>query len=168
MKTQHLLLGETAKLLGIKPYRLAYALSTGLVEEPKLRISNKRIFQQEDIQRLKTYLSTKEITMRKGMIGDCEVNDSGMGEFLSLTAIAKLYHHDSPHSIGKWLAACGLREKQVAPSGKSSWVPTQKATSGGYVREDMLPHGHPMYLWHKERTLFALKKAGHILPEEGS
>lgn len=45
-------LGEVAKLLGVKPYRIGYALSSGLVEEPALRIASKRIFQAVDVQRL--------------------------------------------------------------------------------------------------------------------
>ncbi len=44
MKKQHFLLRDVAKKLGVKPYQIAYALSVGLVPEPKLRISNKRIF----------------------------------------------------------------------------------------------------------------------------
>ena len=52
MKKKHYLLRDVARLLKVKPYRIAYALSVSLVEEPKLRISNKRIFQQEDIERL--------------------------------------------------------------------------------------------------------------------
>lgn len=52
MKRQHFLLRDVARMLKVKPYQIAYALSVGLVEEPKLRISNKRIFQTEDIDRL--------------------------------------------------------------------------------------------------------------------
>ena len=52
MKKKHYLLRDVARLLKVKPYQIAYALSVGLVEEPKLRISNKRIFQEDDIQRL--------------------------------------------------------------------------------------------------------------------
>jgi DNA-binding transcriptional MerR regulator len=52
MTKKHFLLKDVARRLGIKPYRVVYALTTGLVAEPQLRISNKRIFQAEDIDRL--------------------------------------------------------------------------------------------------------------------
>ena len=52
---EHLLLNDVARLLGVKGYQISYALTNGLVEEPELRISNKRIFQQEDIERLAEY-----------------------------------------------------------------------------------------------------------------
>ena len=52
MTKEHFLLREVAKRLGVKPYQIAYALSVGLVEEPELRISNKRIFREKDIERL--------------------------------------------------------------------------------------------------------------------
>ena len=52
MTRQHYLLKDVARLLKVKPYQIAYALSVGLVEEPKLRISNKRVFGQEDVERL--------------------------------------------------------------------------------------------------------------------
>jgi DNA-binding transcriptional MerR regulator len=52
MNKRHYLLKDVAKRLGVKPYQIAYALSVGLVEEPELRIANKRIFQEKDIERL--------------------------------------------------------------------------------------------------------------------
>ena len=49
---KHYLLRDVARLLKVKPYQIAYALSVGLVPEPELRISNKRIFEEEDVERL--------------------------------------------------------------------------------------------------------------------
>jgi hypothetical protein len=49
---QHFLLGEAARLLRLKPYQVQYALTAGLVEEPKLRIGGKRVFQFADLRRL--------------------------------------------------------------------------------------------------------------------
>jgi hypothetical protein len=46
------LLGEAARLLRRKPYQLHYALAAGLVEEPRLRLGGKRVFQVEDLERL--------------------------------------------------------------------------------------------------------------------
>jgi DNA-binding transcriptional MerR regulator len=52
MTKRHFLLKDVARLLKVKPYQIAYALSVGLVPEPELRISNKRVFSPEDIERL--------------------------------------------------------------------------------------------------------------------
>jgi hypothetical protein len=52
MKKQHFLLRDVARLLKVKPYQVAYALSVGLVKEPELRIANKRVFLPEDVDRL--------------------------------------------------------------------------------------------------------------------
>jgi hypothetical protein len=55
---QHFLLRDVARRLGVKPYRIAYALSVGHVPEPEMRISNKRVFQAEDIDRLAEHFGT--------------------------------------------------------------------------------------------------------------
>jgi len=46
------LLSEVAGLLRKKPWHVVYAITSGVVPEPKLRIGNKRIFVPEDIGRL--------------------------------------------------------------------------------------------------------------------
>ena len=55
MTNEHLLLGDVARLLGVKPYRVTYALATGLVPEPRTRIANKRLFDSADVARLADY-----------------------------------------------------------------------------------------------------------------
>jgi len=50
MKHQNLLLKDVAALVGVKPYQITYAISVGLLPEPELRISNKRVFQAKDLQ----------------------------------------------------------------------------------------------------------------------
>jgi hypothetical protein len=59
MNNENLLLGDVARLLGVKPYRVTYALTTGLVPEPRDRIANKRLFKAEDVTRLADYFGTK-------------------------------------------------------------------------------------------------------------
>ncbi len=59
MNQKHYLLRDVARLLKVKPYQIAYALSVELVPEPDLRISNKRIFQQEDIERLAAHFKVE-------------------------------------------------------------------------------------------------------------
>jgi len=58
-KTQFTL-GEVARQLGVKPYKINYALITGLVPEPETRIFGKRIFGPKDVERLARYFETKE------------------------------------------------------------------------------------------------------------
>ena len=52
MNEQNLLLKDVAALLGLKPYQITYKISVGLLPEPKLRISNKRIFKPADVERI--------------------------------------------------------------------------------------------------------------------
>lgn len=59
MTKRHFLLHDVARMLRVKPYQIAYALSVGHVPEPALRISNKRIFQEDDIQRLATHFGVE-------------------------------------------------------------------------------------------------------------
>ena len=51
---QNYLLKDVVALLGgqVKPYQITYAISVGLLPEPELRISNKRIFHSKDVQRV--------------------------------------------------------------------------------------------------------------------
>jgi DNA-binding transcriptional MerR regulator len=68
MTKKHFLLKDVARRLGVKPYRVVYALTTGLVPEPSLRISNKRIFDVEDIERLAKHFGVD----LKGKVGGKE------------------------------------------------------------------------------------------------
>src|SRR3954471_17036382 len=52
MDAQYLLLNDVARTLGLKAHQIAYALSTGQVTEPALRVANKRVFGEEDVRRL--------------------------------------------------------------------------------------------------------------------
>lgn len=46
------LLGEVARTLNCKPYKIAYLLSAGIVPEPALRLGGRRVFTVEDIERI--------------------------------------------------------------------------------------------------------------------
>jgi DNA-binding transcriptional MerR regulator len=43
---------EVARLLGVKSYRISYALTNGHVQEPKHRIANTRVFSMADVEAL--------------------------------------------------------------------------------------------------------------------
>jgi DNA-binding transcriptional MerR regulator len=51
-------LKDVARVLGVKPYRVQYALTTGAVPEPK-QVSGRRIFAPADVTRLAAYFGAK-------------------------------------------------------------------------------------------------------------
>jgi hypothetical protein len=59
METTLLTLKNVASILNVKPYRINYVLATKLVPEPASRFGNKRIFTQQDLQRLRDHFSAK-------------------------------------------------------------------------------------------------------------
>ena len=75
MARQHYLLKDVARMLKKKPYQIAYCLSVGLVEEPKLRISNKRVFQHDDIERLAAHFGVELARGRKDAHPEVAVDD---------------------------------------------------------------------------------------------
>lgn len=52
-------LKDVSKLLGIRPHRIDHAIATGLVKEPKIRVANRRVFQQEDVNALAKHFGIK-------------------------------------------------------------------------------------------------------------
>jgi DNA-binding transcriptional MerR regulator len=52
-------LGEAAQLVGVKPWKITYAMTAGYVEEPP-RVANKRAFDAEAIERLKMFFGSEE------------------------------------------------------------------------------------------------------------
>lgn len=55
MHDNYFTLGQVARLLGRKPHLITYAITSGHVPEPAMRISNKRVFGEEDVQLLARY-----------------------------------------------------------------------------------------------------------------
>jgi hypothetical protein len=58
-KSGYCLLGDVARTLGCQPYRIVYLLTTGQVPEPG-RLGNRRLFREEDVQRIAARLGIKE------------------------------------------------------------------------------------------------------------
>lgn len=48
----HFSLRDASRVLKLKPYQIDHALAVGAVPEPRLRVSNRRVFQREDLKRL--------------------------------------------------------------------------------------------------------------------
>ena len=57
MKKTFYLLNEAAKHVSetvrCMPYQIAYLITIGVLEEPALRINNKRIFTNQDVERIR-------------------------------------------------------------------------------------------------------------------
>ena len=60
MNQQHYILHEVARAVGRKPYQIAYMISNGELDEPKLRIGNRRIFTHEEVARIKEIISARD------------------------------------------------------------------------------------------------------------
>lgn len=78
-------------------------------------------------------------------------------ECLSLTELGKLYGV-SNQQVGKWLTVLGLRDKNKKPS--------RSAFENGFVQQrDSTQPGTYFWVWKKEKTMQALDKAGHKMPQ---
>lgn len=54
-------LGDVARLVGVKPHRIQYLLSTSAVAEPVLRVAGKRLWSADELAAL-----SKVLTAAKG------------------------------------------------------------------------------------------------------
>ena len=52
MQDYYFTLGQVARLLGKRPHLVVYAITSGHVPEPAMRIGNKRVFGEADTERL--------------------------------------------------------------------------------------------------------------------
>ena len=52
-------LKDIAAQLGVKAYRIEYLLAHGLVPEPQLRISGRRVFSASDLETLRKHFNSK-------------------------------------------------------------------------------------------------------------
>ena len=57
--TNQYLLNETAKIVGVRGYQIAYAIQQGYLPEPELRLTHQRIFTDADIVRIREYFAKK-------------------------------------------------------------------------------------------------------------
>ena len=53
------LLSETAKMVGVRGYQIAYAIQQGYLPEPEQRLTHQRIFTDRDIVRIRDYFAKK-------------------------------------------------------------------------------------------------------------
>jgi hypothetical protein len=49
---QYYTLGDVVRILGLKPHVVTYAITSGHLPEPSVRVGNKRIFTTDDVERM--------------------------------------------------------------------------------------------------------------------
>ena len=59
MKTDLLLLQDVAARLGVRYYRVVYAIKSGQVPDVRIRVGNRRVFQQDELRRLADFFGVK-------------------------------------------------------------------------------------------------------------
>lgn len=68
--TKQYLLGEVAKILGCRPHRITYLITSGQAPEPERRLANKRLFSESDVSRLARRLKVEPDWSAAGRDGD--------------------------------------------------------------------------------------------------
>ena len=53
------LLSDVARLMRRRPHQITYAITSGLLPEPKMRIGGRRVFQDDDIERIALYFGLR-------------------------------------------------------------------------------------------------------------
>lgn len=57
------LLNDVARLMKKRPHQITYAITSGLLPEPEMRIGGRRVFLDEDLQRIAIYFGVR---LKKG------------------------------------------------------------------------------------------------------
>ena len=53
------LLSDVARLMRKRPHQITYAITSGLLPEPQMRMGGRRVFLDEDIQRIAEYFGLR-------------------------------------------------------------------------------------------------------------
>ena len=59
MTKNQFILSEVARIAGVKSHVVAYAISSGHLPEPCLRIAGKRIFSTKEVEAIKKYFASR-------------------------------------------------------------------------------------------------------------
>lgn len=62
--------GEVAKLVGVRPHQITYAIANGLIPEPG-RFCGKRAYREEDVQHIKEFFGVKAAPKTTQEGGSC-------------------------------------------------------------------------------------------------
>ncbi len=69
-------LGDVSRLVGIARHKIEYAIANGAIPEPELRITNKRVFTTDDVQRVADYFGVVINQDRDGKEEPCDSQDN--------------------------------------------------------------------------------------------
>lgn len=53
------LLNDVARLMNKRPHHITYAITSGLLPEPEMRMGGRRVFQEEDLRRIAQYFGVR-------------------------------------------------------------------------------------------------------------
>jgi DNA-binding transcriptional MerR regulator len=56
MTQQLFLLGDVARMLAVPPYKITYLIQIGRVQEPAMRLGNRRMFTLHEVKRIAQHL----------------------------------------------------------------------------------------------------------------
>ena len=57
--TKMYLLSDVARIVRKRPHQITYAITSGLLPEPKVRMGGRRVFQEDDIERIAQYFGVR-------------------------------------------------------------------------------------------------------------
>ena len=60
MESRMFSLGQVAQKIGVAPFRITYSITTGLVPDASLRFAGRRVFTEEDVQRLANHFGVAD------------------------------------------------------------------------------------------------------------
>lgn len=67
-------LGDVSRIIGIPRHRIEYAIANGALQEPTLRLANKRVFTEQDVNQIAEYFGvTTEGENPKGESNDLQI-----------------------------------------------------------------------------------------------
>lgn len=65
MPKELFLLREAAKRIGVRPHQLDYAILSGFIPQPALRLGTMRVFTETDVKNAKRHFANKEKTKKE-------------------------------------------------------------------------------------------------------
>lgn len=83
---QYYTLGDVVRILGLKPHVVTYAITSGNLPEPPVRVGNKRIFTREDLERMALHFQVRPIWNDRHVDDATRLHDDGGVKGLELKA----------------------------------------------------------------------------------
>ena len=109
MHDNHFTLGQISRLLGKKPHLITYAITSGHVPEPAMRIGNKRVFGEADLQTARPVLQhpdARSQSRRRRRCGATGAGPSPRGPVARRPVHGRAGGHVRPRGPGRQRAPC--------------------------------------------------------------